>query len=90
LHSVYVKVLWCRDVSEQLDDQNTEGSKLTGGTFQLEAEQGLLEGWWFDPWQDIFKYFTILRHNDTLASQICSDERNICQQIHGLEYSKTL
>ncbi len=90
MHSVYVKVLRCRDEREQRDDQNTEGSKLSGGTFRLEAEQGLLEGWWFDPWQETFKFFTILRHNDTLASQICNYERKICQQSRGLEYSKSV
>ncbi len=35
------------------------GLILAGYTFDIEIDQRPLKGWWFDPWQDDFKYFII-------------------------------
>jgi hypothetical protein len=35
------------------------GSRYAGATVKFETEPWLLEGWWFNPWQDNFTHFII-------------------------------
>jgi hypothetical protein len=39
--------------------QKAVGSIPARDILNIEIEHGLLKGWWFDPWQDSFKYFII-------------------------------
>jgi hypothetical protein len=53
--------LFCR-VNKQISrelllNEKVESSSLTRETFDINIYQRLLKGWWFDPWQDTFKYF---------------------------------
>jgi hypothetical protein len=42
-----------------LHDEKVKGSILTRAIFDTENDQRPLKEWWFDPWQDDFKYFII-------------------------------
>jgi hypothetical protein len=42
---------------ELLLNEKVEGSSPARITFDIEIYQRLLKGWWFNPWQDNFKYF---------------------------------
>jgi hypothetical protein len=49
-----MKTLEC---SGEENCQKVKSSSPAKETFDIDIYQRLLKGWWFNPWQDNFKYF---------------------------------